>query len=49
MDEAFQELSSSYAQALRDEYSEARKLESDESKKVYQALVDFLSYSWKFA
>lgn len=49
MEEAFQELSSSYAQALRDEYPEARQIEEDQSKKVYQAVVDFLSYSWKFA
>lgn len=49
MEEAFQELSSSYAQALRDEYKEARPKEEDQSKKVYQAIVDILSYSWKFA
>jgi hypothetical protein len=49
MEEAFQELSSSYAQALRDEYKDARPKEEDQSKKVYQAIVDILSYSWKFA
>jgi len=49
MDEAFQELSSSYAQALREQYPDARKLEENQEKKVYQALVDLLSYSWKFA
>ena len=49
MEEAFQELSSSYAQALRDEYKDARPKEEDQAKKVYQAIVDILSYSWKFA
>ena len=49
MEEAFQELSSSYAQALREEYPEARQLEENQEKKVYQAIVDLLSYSWKFA
>lgn len=49
MEEAFQELSSSYAQALREEYSEARPKEEDQAKKVYQSIVDILSYSWKFA
>lgn len=49
MEEAFQELSSSYAQALREEYPEARAKEENQEKKVYQAIVDILSYSWKFA
>ena len=49
MEEAFQELSSSYAQALREEYPDSREKIEDLSKKSYQAIVDFLSYSWKFA
>lgn len=46
--EAYQELSASYASALREQYPEARKLEKDQNKKIYQSLVDFLSYSWKY-
>ena len=46
--EAYQELSASYASALRDQYPDARKLEKDHKKKIYQSLVDFLSYSWKY-
>jgi hypothetical protein len=41
-------LSASYASALRDQYPDARKLEKDHKKKIYQSLVDFLSYSWKY-
>lgn len=47
--EAYQELSASYAKALREQYSDARKLEKDQKKKVYQSVVDFLSYAWKYA
>ena len=46
--EAYQELSASYASSLREQYPEARKLEKDQNKKIYQSLVDFLSYSWKY-
>lgn len=47
--EAYQELSASYAAALRDQYPEARPLMKDQKEKVYQSLVDFLSYAWKYA
>ncbi len=47
--EAYQELSASYAAALRDQYPEARKLMKEQDKKVYQSVVDFLSYAWKYA
>lgn len=46
--EAYQELSASYAAALREQYAEARKLEKDQTKKIYQSVVDFLSYAWKY-
>ena len=45
----YQELSAEYAKKLRNDYPEARKLEPDQSKKVYQSVVDMLSYAWKFA
>ena len=48
MDEAYQELSSSYASALRDQYPEARAKEENEVKKVTQSVTDILSYAWKF-
>jgi hypothetical protein len=47
--EKYQELSASYAKSLREEYPDARKLEKNQEKKVYQSLVDFLSYAYKFA
>ena len=47
--EEFQKASSVYATSLRDKYPEARKLEKDQQKKVYQSVVDFLSYAWKYA
>ena len=47
--EKYQELSASYAKSLREEYSDARKLEKNQEKKVYQSLVDFLSYAYKYA
>lgn len=37
------------AKTLREKYPEARKLVEDEDKKVYQMVVDILSYAWKFA
>jgi hypothetical protein len=45
----YQNLSADYAKKLRIDYPEARKLESDQVKKIYQSVVDMLSYSWKFA
>lgn len=45
----YQDLSASYAKKLRTDYPEARKLEEEQTKKVYQSVVDILSYSWKFA
>ena len=45
----YQGMSADYAKKLRNSYSDARKLESEQAKKVYQSVVDMLSYSWKFA
>ena len=45
----YQDLSASYAKKLRTDYPEARKLEPEQAKKVYQSVVDMISYSWKFA
>ena len=47
--EHFQELSASYAKELRETYPDARKLEKEQAKKVYQSMVDFLSYAYKYA
>jgi hypothetical protein len=47
--EKYQKISADYAKKLRTEYPEARKLENDMTKKVYQSVVDMLSYSWKYA
>lgn len=47
--ENFQIVSASYAKSLRETYPKARKLEKDQTKKVYQSLVDFLSYAYKYA
>ncbi len=47
--EKYQDLSASYAKKLRTDYPDARKLEQDQAKKVYQSVVDMISYSWKFA
>ena len=45
----YQDMSADYAKKLRTDYPDARKLESDQAKKVYQSMIDMLSYSWKFA
>lgn len=45
----YQDLSADYAKKLRKDYPDARQLEPDQAKKVYQSVVDMLSYSWKFA
>ena len=45
----YQDMSADYAKKLRNSYPDARKLESDQAKKVYQSVVDMLSYSRKFA
>jgi hypothetical protein len=42
-------MSADYAKKLRNNYPDARKLEPEQAKKVYQSVVDILSYSWKFA
>ena len=47
--EKYQDLSANYAKKLRNDYPDARKLEPDQAKKVYQSVVDMISYSWKFA
>ena len=47
--EKYQELSATYAKSLRTEYPEARKLDNNQIKKVYQSVVDMLSFSRKFA
>ena len=47
--EKYQKLSADYAKKLRTDYPDARKLESEQAKKVYQSVVDMISYSWKFA
>ncbi len=47
--EKYQAMSADYAKQLRTQYPEARKLEPEQSKKVYQSVVDMLSYARKFA
>jgi hypothetical protein len=47
--EKYQTMSANYAKDLRNQYPEARKLEKDQAKKVYQSVVDMLSYARKFA
>lgn len=47
--EKYQNMSADYAKQLRTQYPEARKLEPEQAKKVYQSLVDMLSYARKFA
>ena len=47
--EKYQKMSADYAKKLRTDYPDARKLEPEQAKKVYQSVVDMLSYSWKFA
>ena len=49
MPEKYQAMSADYAKQLRTQYPEARKLESEQAKKVYQSVVDMLSYARKFA
>lgn len=49
IDEEFQMMSSAYAGALRDRFPESRPIIKDQEEKVYQSLVDFLSYAWKYA
>jgi len=44
-----QETSAAYAKSLREQYPDARKLENIQAKKVYQSVVDILSYARKFA
>lgn len=47
--EKYQKISADHAKKLRTDYPDARKLEPEQVKKVYQSVVDMLSYSWKFA
>ncbi|MBO4516009.1 hypothetical protein J5751_00830 [bacterium] len=49
MPEKYQAMSADYAKQLRTQYPEARKLEPEQAKKVYQSVVDMLSYARKFA
>ena len=49
MPEKYQAMSADYAKQLRTQYPEARKLEPEQAKKVYQSIVDMLSYARKFA
>ena len=49
MPEKYQAMSADYAKQLRTQYPEARKLEKEQEKKVYQSVVDMLSYARKFA
>ena len=45
----FKEKFAQLAKELRADYPDARKLEPEQAKKVYQSVVDMLSYAWKFA
>ncbi len=47
--EKYQKISADYAKKLRTDYPDARKLEPEQTKKIYQSVVDMLSYAWKFA
>ena len=47
--EKYQKISADYAKKLRTDYPDARKLEPEQTKKIYQSVVDMISYSWKFA
>ena len=47
--EKYQNMSADYAKQLRNQYPDARKLEPEQAKKVYQSVVDMLSYARKFA
>ena len=47
--EKYQKISADYAKKLRTDYPDARKLEPEQAKKVYQSVVDMLSYARKFA
>ena len=47
--EKYQTMSADYAKQLRTQYPEARKLEPEQTKKIYQSVVDMLSYARKFA
>jgi len=47
--EKYQAISADYAKQLRNQYPEARKLEPEQTKKIYQSVVDMLSYARKFA
>lgn len=47
--EKYQNMSADYAKQLRNQYPDARKLEPEQAKKIYQSVVDMLSYARKFA
>lgn len=49
LEKKYQDLSANYAKELRNDYKDARPLYKDQEHKVYQSLVDFLSYCWKYA
>lgn len=45
----YQELSANYAKTLRTDFPDARPLEAEQTKKIYQSVVDMISYARKFA
>jgi hypothetical protein len=46
--EKYQEKFASLAKEIREDYKDARKLENNDTKKVWQTLADALSYCWKY-
>ena len=44
----YQEKFAALAKEIREDYKDARKLEDDDTKKVWQTLADALSYCWKY-
>ena len=46
--EKYQNKFAELAKEMRNDYKDARKLENNEEKKVWQTLVDAMSYCWKY-
>ena len=46
--EKYKEKFAALAKEMREDYEDARPLEKDETKKVWQTLADALSYCWKY-
>ena len=46
--EKYQEKFAALAKEMREDFKDARKLEENETKKVWQTLADALSYCWKY-